>query len=53
MAPEFYTNNGYGSEVDIWGFGMCIIEMATLCVPYAELQDANAIKEAVIQVRKS
>lgn len=53
MAPEFYGNNGYASEVDIWGFGMCVIEMATLSVPYAEHQEASAIKEAVMKVKKN
>jgi serine/threonine protein kinase len=48
MSPEYYGNNGYQSEVDIWGFGMCVIEMATLSIPFAELgSSVNAIKEAV------
>lgn len=49
MAPEYYGNNGYQSEVDIWGFGMCVIEMATLSIPFAEEfgNSVDAIKEAV------
>jgi serine/threonine protein kinase len=52
MAPEYYSNNGYQTEVDVWGFGLCVIEMATLSIPYADDfgENVNAIKEAVIKV---
>jgi serine/threonine protein kinase len=52
MAPEYYGDNGYQWEVDIWGFGMCVIEMATLAIPYSEEfgNSVDAIKEAVRNV---
>lgn len=36
MAPDFYTDKakGYDRKVDIWAFGMCVLEMATMEVPY-------------------
>ncbi len=33
MAPEIYTGN-YGKKVDIWSFGMCMIELITGNIPY-------------------
>ena len=35
MAPDFY-NEYYTEKVDIWGFGMSVIEMITGKVPYSE-----------------
>jgi WNK lysine deficient protein kinase len=35
MAPEIYEEK-YGTPVDIYAFGMCLLEMATLEVPYKE-----------------
>ena len=35
MAPEMYEGK-YGTSVDIYAFGMCILEMATLQTPYYE-----------------
>lgn len=35
MAPDFYDDLGKYSElVDIWAFGMAVIEMVTLEYPY-------------------
>jgi len=33
MAPEIYEEK-YGTPVDIYSFGMCVLEMATLTTPY-------------------
>ena len=38
MAPEMYEEN-YDYKVDIWAFGMCVLEMATGHVPYYECQN--------------
>jgi WNK lysine deficient protein kinase len=35
MAPEIYEEK-YGTSVDIYAFGMCLLEMATLQIPYKE-----------------
>jgi WNK lysine deficient protein kinase len=35
MAPELYEEH-YGTPVDIYAFGMCMLEMITLEKPYRE-----------------
>ncbi|XP_059283147.1 probable serine/threonine-protein kinase WNK11 [Lycium ferocissimum] len=35
MAPELYEEN-YTELVDIYSFGMCLLEMATMEIPYSE-----------------
>lgn len=35
MAPEMYEEK-YGAGVDIYSFGLCVIEMCTLTTPYSE-----------------
>lgn len=35
MAPELYEEC-YGTGVDIYAFGMCVLEMITLERPYKE-----------------
>lgn len=34
MAPDFY-NEFYTTKVDIWGFGMSVMEMVTAKIPYS------------------
>jgi WNK lysine deficient protein kinase len=36
MAPEIYKNN-YDYRVDIYAFGMSVLEMSTGCFPYENL----------------
>lgn len=38
MAPELYEEC-YGTSVDIYAFGMCVLEMITLERPYKECQN--------------
>lgn len=38
MAPEFYDEN-YGIRVDIYAFGMCVLEMITEETPYKECEN--------------
>ena len=35
MAPDIY-NEHYGTAVDIYAFGMCVLEMITFEKPYSE-----------------
>ncbi|KAI3359462.1 hypothetical protein L3Q82_013780 [Scortum barcoo] len=42
MAPEMYEEK-YDEAVDVYAFGMCILEMATSEYPYSECQNAAQI----------
>ncbi|XP_073313741.1 probable serine/threonine-protein kinase WNK11 [Primulina huaijiensis] len=42
MAPEMYEEN-YTELVDIYSFGMCVLEMVTLEIPYNECRGIVAI----------
>jgi len=46
MAPEFYDEK-YTEKVDIWAFGMCVLEMATLDYPYSECENPAQIFKKV------
>ena len=46
MAPEYY-NEVYTTSVDIWAFGMAMIEMVTLQCPYAECDNVGQIFKKV------
>lgn len=50
MAPEMYEEK-YDEAVDIYAFGMCILEMATSEYPYSECQNAAQIYRKVTSVR--
>lgn len=50
MAPEMYEEK-YNEAVDIYAFGMCILEMATFEYPYSECQNAAQIYRKVTNVR--
>ena len=45
MAPELYTET-YTESVDIYAYGMCVLEMVTREMPYGEC-------ESVVQIYKS
>ncbi|CAG9324832.1 unnamed protein product [Blepharisma stoltei] len=47
MAPEMYDDR-YGPGVDIYSFGMCLLEMCTLENPYSECQNAMELFQKVI-----
>lgn len=51
MAPEMYEEKGYNEKVDVYAFGMCLLEMVTGEYPYAECTNAAQIFKKVIQVR--
>lgn len=49
MAPEVYEEE-YNELVDIYSFGMCILEMVTLEYPYSECSHPVQIYKKVISV---
>jgi serine/threonine protein kinase len=49
MAPEFYTEQ-YDEKVDIYAFGMCVLEMITKKYPYTEYGNTAQIMRAVLEV---
>ncbi|XVF42129.1 hypothetical protein PTKIN_Ptkin01aG0335500 [Pterospermum kingtungense] len=51
MAPEVYEE-AYNELVDIYSFGMCILEMVTFEYPYSECNHPAQIYKKVISGRK-
>jgi WNK lysine deficient protein kinase len=49
MAPELFTKD-YSESVDIYSFGMCMLEMMTCEYPYSECQGQGHIYKKVSQV---
>lgn len=49
MAPEMYEEK-YDEAVDVYAFGMCILEMATSEYPYSECQNPGQIYRKVTKV---
>lgn len=47
MAPELYEEE-YNELVDIYSFGMCMLEMVTLDYPYCECKNAAQIYKKVV-----
>ena len=47
MAPEIFANGVYDEKVDIYAFGMCVLELITKKVPYSE---CHSIKEIYVKV---
>lgn len=52
MAPEMYEEK-YDEAVDVYAFGMCILEMTTSEYPYSECQNAAQIYRKVTSVSQS
>ncbi len=50
MAPELYDEE-YDDRVDVYSFGMCLLELATLEYPYSECRNAAQIYRKVSLVR--
>lgn len=48
MAPELYEEK-YDEKVDVYSFGMCILELATMEYPYSECRNAAQIYKKVTQ----
>jgi WNK lysine deficient protein kinase len=49
MAPEMYEEH-YDESVDVYAFGMCMLEMATSEYPYSECTGPAQIYKKVISV---
>ncbi|KAI8992017.1 kinase-like domain-containing protein [Mycotypha africana] len=49
MAPEMYEEKGYSEKVDIYAFGMCLLEMVTGEYPYNECTNAAQVYKKVTQ----
>ena len=49
MAPEMYEEGGYNESIDIYAFGMSLLEMATGEYPYSECKNAAQIYKRVTQ----
>ncbi|KAI5150678.1 WNK lysine deficient protein kinase [Enteropsectra breve] len=49
MAREIFEGEGYTEKVDVYAFGMCLIEMATGVSPYGELSNSGEIYKNVLQ----
>lgn len=49
MAPEYYDED-YDEKVDIWAFGMCVLEIATLEYPYIECSNPAQVFKKVMDV---
>ncbi len=47
MAPELYQER-YTESVDIWSFGMCVLELITNSIPFAECKNAVALYTKVM-----
>lgn len=50
MAPELYEEE-YNELVDIYAFGMCLLELVTFEYPYIECANAAQIYKKVTAVR--
>lgn len=53
MAPEMYEEKGYNEKVDVYAFGMCLLEMVTGEYPYSECTNAAQIYKKVTQASLS
>jgi len=49
MAPEMYDER-YNESVDVYAFGMCMMEMSTGQYPYSECHSTAQIFKRVISV---
>ena len=47
MAPELYDED-YSEKVDIYAFGMCMLEMVSMEYPYSECDNAGQIFKKVL-----
>jgi hypothetical protein len=54
MALEMYSEGStYSTAVDIYAFGMCVLEMITRQVPYSECPSVGQIMKKVQQVTRA
>merc|ERR1711933_128081 len=51
MAPELYAEK-YNELVDIWSFGMCVLELCTNTIPYEECRNTIAVFKKITKKEK-
>eukprot|EP01083_Nonionella_stella_P071707 192760_1 len=51
MAPELYRED-YNEMVDIWSFGMCVLELITSLIPYSECKGAFQVYQSITAGKK-
>lgn len=49
MAPDVYEESAYDEKVDIYAFGMCLLEIFTKEIPYRECNNAAQIYKKVLR----
>jgi WNK lysine deficient protein kinase len=49
MAREMFEGDGYTEKVDIYAFGMCLMEMSTGDYPYSECATAGQVFKYILQ----
>mmetsp|Transcript_53260 Transcript_53260/g.129376 ORF Transcript_53260/g.129376 Transcript_53260/m.129376 type:complete len:893 (-) Transcript_53260:1106-3784(-) len=49
MAPDMYDETPYDEKVDIYAFGMCLLEMFTKEIPYRECNNPAQIYKKVMR----
>ena len=49
MAPDMYEETAYDEKVDIYAFGMCLLEIFTKEIPYRECNNPAQIYKKVIR----
>lgn len=49
MAREIFEGEGYSEKVDVYAFGMCLLEMATGKSPYSELKNTAQVFRNVLK----
>lgn len=49
MAREMFEGEGYNEKVDMYAFGMCLIEMATGMYPYKECNASSDVYKCILQ----
>lgn len=47
MAPDMYEESSYDEKVDVYAFGMCMLEILTKEIPYAECKNPAQIYKKV------
>jgi len=47
MAPDMYEQNSYDEKVDVYAFGMCMLEIFTKEIPYSECNNPAQIYKKV------
>lgn len=52
MAPEMYDEH-YDEKVDVYAFGMCMLEMITAEYPYTECKGPAQIYKKVVNVSRT